>query len=128
MDTALIVLACVCLALVLLVVIAVLALRKKIRELKVTINNFKDETNEFYEVHFREIKTQVEHIEKCAEVMLDGLVLAQTKDKLALVKLIKKLRPLEPEVVEEIANEVAKEEEIKEEKLDPIKNGFTPID
>ena len=67
-------------------------------------------------------------IKDTVDVVLDGLLLAQMKDKLGLIELVSKKKQVKPEVVEEIKKEVKKEKESKKEKVQVVKNPYTPVD
>ena len=93
-----------------------------------TYKKIKDQQAQKFEAIKEAIEKSLEEIRKNTDVMLDGLVLAQTKDKLGLVKLVSKKKELEKEVVEQIQKEVEQEEKIKQETLEPVKKDYTPVD
>ena len=71
---------------------------------------------------------KVKEISEQVGVVLEGLALAQTKDKLGLLKLIKSRKHLDEDTLEKVEEEVKKIEEVVEEKKEVIKKAYTPID
>ena len=93
-----------------------------------TYKKIKDQQAQKFEAIKEAIEKSLEEIRKNTDVMLDGLVLSQMKDKLGLVNLVAKKKELDALAVEQIKKEVEEEEQIKQKVLEPVKKDYTPVD